>query len=89
MKESKSTNPNQTLPDISMPRPPASDSSLSIHRAFVIQFRGEIDEEEGHFAGRIEHVASKKACTFHSWGEMQAFVRDVLRQVRTNRSETP
>ena len=70
-----------------MHRPAASGSPLSIHRAFVVQFRAETDAEHGRVAGRIEHVASKETASFRSWAEMQAFMAHVLCKVQANPPE--
>ena len=70
-----------------MHRPAASGSPLSIHRAFVVQFRAETDAAHGRVAGRIEHVASRETAPFQSWAEMQAFMVQVLCKVRANPSE--
>jgi hypothetical protein len=63
-----------------MHRPKASGSPLSVHRAFVVQFRAETDAAQGRVAGRIEHVASRETASFRSWAEMQAFMAQVLIQ---------
>ena len=66
-----------------MQKPAASGSPLSVHRAFVVQFRAETDATHGRVAGRIEHVASQETAPFQSWAEMQAFMAKVLVQVQT------
>ena len=71
-------------------RPPSTiGSSLSVHRAFVVQFRAETNAGNEHFVGRIEHVASQEVCRFQSWLEMQTFVEDMLEQVQTELPEAP
>ena len=70
-----------------MHRPAASGSPLSIHRAFVVQFRAGTDAAHGRVAGRIEHVASRQTGSFQSWAEMQAFIAQVLIQVQANPPE--
>lgn len=63
-----------------MQKPAASGSPLSVHRAFVVQFRAETDAARGRVVGRIEHVASRQTASFQSWAEMQAFISHVLFQ---------
>jgi hypothetical protein len=55
---------------------------LSVHRTFVVQFRAEIEEAPGLFAGRVEHVVSGQAAQFRSLEEWLVFVRRVLREVQ-------
>ena len=61
-----------------MQTPATGGSPLSVHRAFVVQFRAETDAAQGRVAGRIEHVASRQTGFFQSWAEMQAFMAQVL-----------
>jgi hypothetical protein len=63
-------------------RPP-----LSVHRAFVVQFRAETDVERGRMEGRVEHVTSGQATHFDSLEELLAFLRKVLREVRVEREQ--
>jgi hypothetical protein len=63
-----------------MRQPKGSGSPLSVHRAFVVQFRAGTDAAHGRIAGRIEHVASRETASFRSWAEMQAFMAQVLIQ---------
>ena len=72
-----------------MHRPAAGGSPLSIHRAFVVQFRDETDAARGHVAGRIEHVPSQETASFRSWEEMQEFMTQTLSKLRANSPETP
>ena len=63
-------------------QPPAEGASpLSVHRAFVVQFRAETDAAHGRVVGRIEHVTSGQAAPFQSWSDMQAFMVQMLMQV--------
>ena len=39
---------------------------LSPHRTFVVQFRTETDVAAEHLVGRVEHVVSGQATTFHT-----------------------
>lgn len=71
-----------------MNRPAASGSPLSIHRAFVVQFRVGTDAAHGRVAGRIEHVASRQTGSFQSWAELQSFIAQVLSKVQVSPSET-
>jgi len=70
-----------------MQKPAASGSPLSVHRAFVVQFRAETDAAHGRVTGRIEHVASRETAPFQSWAEMQAFMAQVLIQVQAKPPE--
>ena len=70
-----------------MRQPKGNGSSLSVHRAFVVQFRGETDAARGSVAGRIEHVASRETASFRSWTEMQAFIARILGQVQAQPPE--
>jgi len=58
---------------------------LSPHRAFVVQFRGAVESELGHFAGRVEHVVSGQAVRFQSLAEFLAF----LKRMTTDEPEQP
>jgi hypothetical protein len=42
---------------------PAADNpaQLSVHRAFVVQLQADTALEQGHLAGRVEHVVSGQA----------------------------
>jgi hypothetical protein len=70
-----------------MQQPKSGGSPLSVHRAFVVQFRAKTDAAHGCVAGRIEHVASREAASFRSWAEMQVFMAKVLLQVQTKPPE--
>jgi hypothetical protein len=61
-----------------MNKPPADESPLSPHRAFVVQLREHADVERGHWVGRVEHVTSGQATHFHSREELLAFIVRVL-----------
>lgn len=61
---------------------PSSDTPLSVHRAFVVQFGGQTNVEIGHYAGRVEHVVSGQATYFHSLAELLAFIARVLTRVQ-------
>jgi len=70
-----------------MQRPAASRSPLSVHRAFVVQFRADSDGSLGRFVGRVEHVASQETAPFQSSADLQAFMVRVLAEVRTGTSD--
>ncbi len=70
-----------------MHRPAASGSPLSIHRAFVVQFRDGTDAARGRVAGRIEHVASRETVSFRSWSEMRTFMAKILSKVSAKGTE--
>jgi hypothetical protein len=60
-----------------MNKPPADQSPLSPHRAFVVQLREHSDVERGQWVGRVEHVTSGEAIHFQSLEELLAFVARV------------
>ena len=72
-----------------MQPPVASVSPLSVHRAFVVQFRAETDAAHGRVVGRIEHVASGQAAPFQTWTEMQTFMAHILIQAQAQPPEVP
>jgi hypothetical protein len=53
-------------------------STLSAHRAFVIQFRTGTEIAAGRMAGRVEHVVSGQAKHFTTLEELLAFMARVL-----------
>jgi len=57
----------------SEPAPP-----LSPHRTFVVQFRAETDVAAAHLVGRVEHVVSGQATTFHTLECLLAFFARML-----------
>ena len=65
-----------------MKQHPKDEPPLSPHRAFVVQFRAELDVARGRCAGRVEHVVSGQATHFHSLEELLAFMARVLTRVR-------
>jgi hypothetical protein len=69
--------------------PPADNSAhLSVTRAFVVQFRAETAVEQGHLAGRVEHVVSGQATDFQSLETLLAFMARVLRAERERSAES-
>ena len=63
--------------------PPADNPApLSVTRAFVIQFRANTAIEQGHLAGRVEHVVSGQATDFQSLETLLTFIARVLRAER-------
>lgn len=62
--------------------PSQGQSPLSIHRAFVVQFRAETDVEKQRFVGRVEHVASGQVAYFDSLEGLLAFIRQILIQLK-------
>jgi hypothetical protein len=70
-------------------QPTDSRSPLSVHRAFVVQFRAEAESAHGGVAGRIEHVASRESALFHSWTDLKVFIERILVQVRSQPPEAP
>jgi hypothetical protein len=57
-------------------------ASLSVTRAFVVQFRADAAVEQGHLTGRVEHVVSGQATDFQSLETLLAFIARVLRAER-------
>jgi hypothetical protein len=69
--------------------PPADNPAhLSVHWAFVVQFQSDTVVEQGHLAGRVEHVISGQATTFQSLETLLEFMARVLR-VERKRSSNP
>jgi hypothetical protein len=62
-----------------------TDSPLSPHRAFVVQFREPAGPQPGQFTGRVEHVTSGHATRFQSLDEFLAF----LERMTTDEHEQP
>ena len=63
--------------------PPADNlAHVSVHRAFVVQFHSDTAVEQGHVAGRVEHVVSGQATDFQSLDTLLAFIAQVLREER-------
>jgi hypothetical protein len=64
-----------------MPSPADNPAPLSVHRAFVIQFRADTQMEAGRLTGRVEHVVSGRAMTFQGLAALLEFIAQVLREV--------
>jgi hypothetical protein len=62
--------------------------SLTPHRAFVVQFSAESAIEGGRMAGRVEHVVTRQATTFHSLEALLAFVAHVFQEGPDGAAET-
>ena len=63
--------------------PPADNPApLSVTRAFVVQLRSDAAVEQGHLAGRVEHVVSGQATDFQSLETLLAFMARVLHAER-------
>ena len=58
-----------------------SQPSLSTSKAFVVQFRSNMNVQQGQFEGRVEHVASGEAIHFQSQEELLAFILRLLTDV--------
>jgi hypothetical protein len=58
------------------------ESSLSPHRAFVVQFRVKMGTAQGSFRDRVEHLVSGQASRFHSPEELLAFFTTILATVQ-------
>ncbi|MGH8072407.1 MAG: hypothetical protein ACRERE_45670 [Candidatus Entotheonellia bacterium] len=61
-----------------MPYPGDDPAHLSVYRAFVVQFQADTAVEQGHLAGRVEHVVSGQATDFQSLETLLAFIAQVL-----------
>ena len=59
-------------------RPSRTPSSLSPHRAFVVQFRAETAIAAGRLVGRVEHIVSGQATPFDTLDALLAFMARVL-----------
>jgi hypothetical protein len=55
-------------------------ASLSVHRAFVVEFDTDADLQAGRVIGRVEHVVSGRATSFQSQEMLLAFMAQVLRE---------
>jgi hypothetical protein len=65
--QSRSQTPAHPGPqEYSMVPPADHPAPLSVTRAFVTQFRAHTAVEQGHLAGRVEHVVSGQATDFQS-----------------------
>jgi hypothetical protein len=71
----------RTRPQLPPPVPPETERLLSPQRAFVVQFRDEMDATSPRFSGRVEHLVSGRATRFHSPEELQAFFITILSTV--------
>ena len=63
-------------------QPLAPPISVSVHRAFVVEFDADADLQVGRVLGRVEHVVSGRATSFQSQEMLLAFMAQVLREVR-------
>jgi hypothetical protein len=66
-----------------MSQPPAEQTPLSVHRAFVVHLRTGSDVTRGPLAGRVEHVVSGQSAHFDSLDDLLAFLARVLATVRS------
>jgi hypothetical protein len=68
--------------------PPADNPTpLSVTRAFVVQFWADTAVEQGHLAGRVEHVVPVQAAGFQSPATLLVFMARVLRADRERSAE--
>jgi hypothetical protein len=70
-----------------MAQPLVPPPSLSVHRAFVVEFRAEADLQAGRVSGRVEHVVSGRATSFQSQEMLLAFMAQVLCEVRDDAAQ--
>ena len=61
--------------------------TLSVHRAFVVQFTAQTNRAAGCWTGRVEHIVSGQATRFTSLDELLAFFERVLIRVQDERPE--
>ena len=64
-----------------MPQDTEGQAPLSVHRAFVVQFRVNSDVARGRVIGRVEHVVSGQATHFASLEELLTFIATVLARI--------
>jgi hypothetical protein len=62
-------------------------TSLSVHRAFVVEFHADADVRAGRVIGRAEHVVSGRAMAFQSQEMLLAFMAQVLCEVRDDSAQ--
>jgi hypothetical protein len=68
--------------------PPADNPApLSVTHAFVVQLRADTAVEQGHLAGRVEHVVSGQATDFEALETLLTFIERVLRTERARSAE--
>ena len=68
--------------------PPADHPApLSVTRAFVVQLRADTAVEQGHLAGRVEHVVSGQATDFEALETLLTFIERMLRTERARSTE--
>ncbi|ETX05535.1 MAG: hypothetical protein ETSY2_22400 [Candidatus Entotheonella gemina] len=60
---------------------------LPASRAFVLQIRADSRVENGHLAGRVEHVVSGRTTHFQSVDELLTFIAGALREADAAGSE--
>jgi hypothetical protein len=70
-----------------MGAPADNPTHLSVNWAFVVQFQVDTVVEQGHLAGRVEHVVSGQATTFQSLEALLAFIAHVLHGERKRSSD--
>jgi hypothetical protein len=63
-----------------MSTPADIPAPLSPHWAFVVQLRTDTPLNAKDLQGRIEHLVSGQATTFHSLEEIRRFIEQVLSQ---------
>lgn len=57
------------------------ESPLSVHRAFVVQFRADTRIDRPYITGRVEHLTTRSVTYFVSLEELLAFFHQVLQQM--------
>ena len=68
--------------------PPADHPApLSVTRAFGVQLRADTVIEQGHLAGRVEHVVSGQATAFEALETLLAFMAGGLHAEREHSTE--
>jgi len=66
---------------------PDHPAHSSVTRAFVVRFRADTAVEQGHLAGRVEHVVSGQATAFQSLETLLTFIARVFCAEREHSAE--
>ena len=58
-----------------------TEPALPTNRAFVVQFRAQVEATPSRYEGRVEHLVSGQATHFSSWEELRRFIEQILTSV--------
>jgi hypothetical protein len=72
---------------MAMGPPLTHPTSLSVRRAFVVEFSADANLQAGRVRGRVEHVVSGRATSFQSQEMLLAFMAQVLFDKSNNDSD--